>query len=328
VLRRAAAGGAVRRLAPVLALLVLAPWVGEYLLGNVPASLLPALPFLIPLYGGGAVLVREAARRAGRGWPAILLLATAYGVVEAGLVDKSLFNPGFEALDQTGVTPVLGISAYHASAFVLGHTIWSICVPIALVELWTPAARRTSPWLGRRGLVVIAGLYLLGCWIIFRDLLDRERFLASAGQLLAAVVVAAALIGAAFVVRPRPDRPAAGWVPGPRLLGVLSFVAASAFFARPETWAGVAVGAALVVAAAVAVARWSGRPGWTPHHLLALAAGALLTYAWGGFVLTALYGPDDPVRWAGNAVFALLAVGLVAASARRLRRTEPVEVTG
>ena len=36
------------------------------------------------------------------------------------------------------------------------------------------------------------------------------------------------------------------------------------------------------------------------RHRFALAAAALLTYAWSGFVLTALLEPDDPVRWIGN----------------------------
>ncbi len=89
----------------MLALLVLAPWVGEYLLGNVPIQRLPLLPFLVPLYGCGALLVREVARRTGRGWPTIFLLATAYGVIEAGLVDQSLFNATFEGLDQTRRDP-------------------------------------------------------------------------------------------------------------------------------------------------------------------------------------------------------------------------------
>jgi hypothetical protein len=32
---------------------------------------------LAPMSGGGALLIREVARRAGRGWPTVLLLAAA-----------------------------------------------------------------------------------------------------------------------------------------------------------------------------------------------------------------------------------------------------------
>ena len=40
-----------------------------------------------------ALLIREVARRRGLGWPGILLLAAAFGVVQAGLVDQSMFSP-------------------------------------------------------------------------------------------------------------------------------------------------------------------------------------------------------------------------------------------
>ena len=42
--------------------------VAEYPLGDLPLRLLPALTVLVPAYGGGAILIREAARRMGRGW--------------------------------------------------------------------------------------------------------------------------------------------------------------------------------------------------------------------------------------------------------------------
>jgi hypothetical protein len=86
----------MKRAAPVLALLLLAPWVGEFLLGNISVRRLPALLILALLYGCGALLIREVTRRTGRGWPTILLLGAAYGVIEAGVVDQAMFNPTFE----------------------------------------------------------------------------------------------------------------------------------------------------------------------------------------------------------------------------------------
>lgn len=116
-------------------------------------------------------------------------------------------------------------------------------------------------------------------------------------------------------------------MPRPGLLGVGAFVGTSAFFARPETWLGVGLGVALIVVACLLIARWARRAAWTGRHRFALAAGTLLTYAWGGFVLTALLGPRDPVRWIGNAVFAALAVALLLLIAhprgRRERRVHP-----
>jgi hypothetical protein len=73
-------------------LLLLTPLVGEYLLGNVSIVEIAALPILALVYGSGAVLIREVARRAGRGWPTILALGLAHGLIEAGLIDQTLFN--------------------------------------------------------------------------------------------------------------------------------------------------------------------------------------------------------------------------------------------
>jgi hypothetical protein len=72
------------RVGPVVGLFLLAPLVGEYLLGNVSIVEIWALPVLALLYGSGAILIREVARRTGRGWPTMLVLGLAYGLIEAG----------------------------------------------------------------------------------------------------------------------------------------------------------------------------------------------------------------------------------------------------
>jgi hypothetical protein len=82
---------------PVLGLAVLAPVCAEYLWGyddstGHPGTLVGNLVVFIPLYGAPALLIREVARRRGLGWPGIVLLAAAFGVVEAGLVDQSMFS--------------------------------------------------------------------------------------------------------------------------------------------------------------------------------------------------------------------------------------------
>src|ERR1051326_3441571 len=69
-----------------LSLFFLAPLVGEFLLGNTPITSLPSVLLLAPMYGGGALLIREIARRTGRGWPTMVLLAAAYGLPGDGRV--------------------------------------------------------------------------------------------------------------------------------------------------------------------------------------------------------------------------------------------------
>ncbi|HEU5430731.1 MAG TPA: hypothetical protein VFU81_03660, partial [Thermomicrobiales bacterium] len=154
---------ALRRIAPAVGLFCLAPLVAEFLLGNISIDQWPSLIVLAPLYGGAAVLIRESVRRAGRGWPSILLLGLAYGIVEEGLVTQSLFNPGYVGADLLRVTFVswLGIGVWWTLFVLTLHTVWSVSVPIALVEALTPR-RRTTPWLGPVGLIVAALLFVVG----------------------------------------------------------------------------------------------------------------------------------------------------------------------
>lgn len=311
----------LRRVAPALGLLLLAPWVGEFLLGSSPPqNLLAALVLLLPIYGGGALLIREVTRRTGRGWPTIFLLSAAYGVIEAGLADQSLFNPSFfDAAEKVAPIPLLGISAYDALTYVVGHAIWSISVPIAIVEMLTPARNRT-PWLGKVSLAMTGFLYLIGCAIVFAFIYAEEKFIASPAQLAGAGAVALVLIVAAFSLRMkhRPKVNSSQTLLKPWTLGIGSFVAASLFFAKPESWAGVIMGITILGMAWLFVRRWSSHPGWTIRHQFALVAGALLTYAWGGFTVTWLLWPDNTIAWIGNVLFALIAIALLFAIAKRL----------
>ena len=70
-----------------LALFVLAPWAAECSWGGFTAvDFLIVIVFLGPMYGGAAILIRETARRTGGGWPMIVLLALAYGILQVTLI--------------------------------------------------------------------------------------------------------------------------------------------------------------------------------------------------------------------------------------------------
>jgi len=72
--------------------------IGEGLSGSTPplAFLNPAVTLLLAcLYGSGALLVRDYARRWQKGWRSILILGAAYGIIEEGIMVRSciLENP-------------------------------------------------------------------------------------------------------------------------------------------------------------------------------------------------------------------------------------------
>ncbi len=316
----------MRRIAPALGLFVLSPLVAEFLLGNMSISAIGLLPVIAPLYGGGALLIRESARRAGRGWPTLILLGAAYAACVEGLVTQSLFNPsyfGFDLLVHTYV-PAPGIGVWWTLFVLTLHTIWSTSASIALVEALVPR-RTTTPWLGTPGLIVAAVLFLLGASANAFFTYQQEHFLASPAQLCGTVLVILILIAAAFSRR-RIDRartPDAANAPAPWLVGVTSLAASSLFTAGRylPSWSTVTGWILLFAGVGWLIQRWSRRAGWGAAHRLALAGGALLTYAWHSFVETPIIGATGTVDAIGNAIFTTMTVVLLAAAARTVRRT-------
>ena len=301
----------MRRSAPAIALFFLSPLVAEYLLGDFTITMLPLLILLAPLYGGGAIVIREVARRTGRGWPSIVLLALAFGVFEEGLTTQSLFNPdyaGAHLLDQ-GFVPALGIAVPWTVYVLALHTVWSVTAPIALVE--EVAERRTTPWLRTRGLVIACVLFGLGAVGTTAASYAADPFLAPWPRLAAVVVVVLALIYAAFrVPRRLPGRP--GTAPSPWVVLAATVVAGALFMALPH----VAVRLVVLAVVAGAIVVWSGRTGWDGRHRLAAAAGGLLTYAGHSFTTEPLLGGGPVITPVSHVVLALAAVALLLAEAR------------
>ena len=106
----------MRRVMPAIVLFFLAPLVSEFLLGDLPLTLLVALIALAPMYGGGALLVREVVRRKGYGWPSIIMLGLVFAIVEEAFTTQSLFNPNYLGLNlhllQPAYIPAIGMGAW------------------------------------------------------------------------------------------------------------------------------------------------------------------------------------------------------------------------
>ena len=275
------------------------------------------------MYGGGALLIRELVRRAGRGVPTMLVLGLAYGLGEEGLVTRSLFNPdyaGAHLLDE-GFVPALGIAVPWTLFVLTLHAVWSTTVPILLVEACTPARRRT-PWLGRHGVAVAAALLVLGAAACTAVTQMMSPFLAPPVRLVAVAVLMIALAVLAF--RLPHARHGAGTVPAPAVLGLIALAAGAVFMVgttRLGAVGHVAVVLVLDVALVAAAVRWSTRPGWTDAHTLALVGGALLTYAWHAFPERPVVPVSPALDLAGNVAFAAAALALLALATTRTVRT-------
>lgn len=316
-------------LALAAALLFMAPYVAEFLLGNLPVTMLPALIVLAPFYGGAAILIREAVRRTGRGWPSILLLGIAYGVFEEGFTTQSLFNPDYLKIHLGLLThaymPTFGIGAWWTLYVVTIHAAWSICTSIALVEAMSRAKAR-SPWLNTAGLAITTLLFLFGAVASTVIGYRHDRYLSSPAQFITAGIATLAFIFGAFALPRRKGRePVPDQAPSPWIVAAATLVLGSIVMVTPPNWNWVAVA---VIAATDAVAItllswWSKSTSWTLAHQLAAAAGAALAYGWHSFFLNPSLGASPTLVRIGNVIFVLIACGIIALASRNLRATTP-----
>jgi hypothetical protein len=295
-----------RNIRAVLGLFFVAPLIAEFLLGNLSLKLLPALIVLAPMYGGGAVLIRETTRRASRGWRSMLLLGAAYTLIEEGFVTQSLFNPNY-----------LGMHMHLLDL----HVFWSIAVSIVLVEALVPA-QAEQPWLGRTGDAIVAVLFLFGLIVNARFSFRQHPFVASHAQLISAGVVCVGLIGCAFLLPLRSSRVVPGVVPSPWSTACAAFLLGISVLITPPRWGWGAVAVLLLIDVCLLVLVWlfSRRIRWSSMHTLSLGAGGALAYGLHAFIETPVAGGTGMLARVGNAIFLLGAVGLILAGARRTSR--------
>lgn len=309
-----------------LALVLVAPAVAELTLGSVPVKMLWLVVLYVPIYGAGVLLIREAVRRTGGGTGALLLMGLAYGLVEEGLALQSLTSPHLYGAAGWGPRP-WGINAPYAELNLPYHAVFSVLLPVTLVELMFRDLGRT-PYLRRAGLAGTGVAALLGVGLLRVSVPPAEDpgYLLSGRAALVILGLAVAAVAAALARLPRGAgrRPVgdAGPVPGLFRIGGVCAVAAFAFLALlfpfagahhpaflPREWAPLPMAAAAAVAGAAAWAlrRWGAADGWTARHRLAAAAGALVAHNAFGLVSHTRH----PLDTAGLAVIGAVMVLLL-----------------
>lgn len=294
----------------MLLLLFLPGFTAEVLTGSTPILAYLTNPvsliFNVLLYGCGALLVREVARRNGFGWVGILLLGAAYGIFEEGLVINTWADPWATQVCSATATlcnysRVLGINTLWALSLTTFHAIVSITIPILLVEQTFPrvAAR---PWLDRKALIVcVAGELLClaaGILLNFSDFRWHGQNAPLLLPYLIEVALMAVFVALAFLTRqsgpPALPPPFERRVPRQRTLRLFGFFALFAAIGSPYVFNGLHIHYLVALEVSVAVLAlggwrvitWSKRIGWTDRQRLALASGALgfLLLVWDPFL--------------------------------------------
>jgi hypothetical protein len=155
---------------PILLLLALTPGIPEYLSGSSTLVYLGLFPggtavfflFLglnLGLYGPGVLLVREAWIRWGSSWGVLLLLGTAYGLLEEGTALSTLFNPNASVVGGLGhYGRAIGVNWVWLIGVIGVHVVLSVGIPIVLHGLALPATKG-RPLLSRRGIRYAVGIY-------------------------------------------------------------------------------------------------------------------------------------------------------------------------
>lgn len=215
------------------------------------------------------------------------------------------------------------------ACYVLGlHTVWSITIPLLLTEFLFPTLA-SRPWLGRVGLFLDAGVFLLICLMLWRVFRSFTHFSAEPLTLICTVLLVVVLVSLALFVVPRlAAQPGSRKAPVPWLLWLLSLLAAALFsgmFLFLPTLPGVPsllsilLYVALYVAMILLIGHWSTQREWNARHRLALTAGALIETMIFGFLLVSRGGLADIILHSVLCVVLLLGLGLLA---RRLPASE------
>lgn len=278
------------RISPALFLIILAPVMGELLSGSSPpAEFFNPINFTIMaiLYGGGALIIRELLLRWGKGWPSLLVLGAAYGILEEGVMVQSFFNPYWVDLGNLGTYGRwIGVNWIWTIELIIFHAVVSISIPVTLTTLLFPE-HQEKPWLSKRWLRVILILFSLDvlAGVLLWGALNPQYPMPWLHVLLAALLSALLIMMAKRLPVPPVDDNA---IPAGRkmfLLAGFTGIFLLFFFSwfLPELHVPVIITFLLVLFLPLLIVFWIlrlARGGvLPPHHQLALCAGVITLMA-------------------------------------------------
>jgi hypothetical protein len=327
-----------RRALPGVTLMVLAPLVAEVLPGATRLSAIFVLPIEIVIWGGGAVMIREAVRRWRLGWLNLLLLAAALSVAEEWLIQQTSLAPVVIKLKGVEYARAWDVNWVYFLWALIYECLFVVVIPIGLAELIF-RRRRQEGWLNGAGAGIIALLFLPACslaWFSWTQIARTKVFhLEAYHPPLAhlAVGAAAMIVLIALALGPtrrrlarapqgiRPPPPAALFVLSGALAVVIFGLEALAFGIAPTfpPAAAAAIGVGLIALVVVLPPRFRAHPTWGLWHELGALYGAIITNMAVFFV--AFLGESTALDFYGKVVMDGIAAALMIGFALRLRAT-------
>jgi hypothetical protein len=199
----------------IVFLFVMGACLAEFLTGSTPLLRAFSEPigfaFNLGLYGGGGLLIREAALRWGKRWGAVLLLGGAYAVGEEGFAAKTMIDPISPIIGNQLYSHWMGVNWVPLVDLTVFHAAFSIMVPLLFVELIFPETKGRR-LVGNVGLAVDVVIY--GLTVLILSLYLGDPYRPSLYVTLFLAVYASAFIAAAYLVpksflearAERPDR--------------------------------------------------------------------------------------------------------------------------
>jgi hypothetical protein len=185
----------------IVFLIIVAACLAEFLTGSTPilGVIFNPLGFAanVGLYGGGALLIREATLRWRKRWGAVLLLGGAYAVGEEGFAAKTMIDPMSPIIGNQVYSNWAGVNWVALTNLTVFHAAFSIAVPLILVELLFPETKGHG-LLGNRGMAVTGGLY--GLTVFLLTFFLGDPYVPSLEVDIFLVAYAAAFIVAAYLV--------------------------------------------------------------------------------------------------------------------------------
>jgi hypothetical protein len=280
--------------APIWTLLLLAPFVAEVLSGSTRTSILFVYLPEVMVWGVGALLCRELARRWQAGGVSLLLLGLALSIAEEFIIQQTSLAPIPFPGSHPDYGRMWGLNLVYLLFMLAYESVWVVVVPVQLTELFFPQ-RAAQPWLRKRGAIVGCVVFLLGSRIAWygwtqqaRPRLHAAPYSPPLGLILTGLLTIGLLVAVAWLARNlgrsspgNGRRTAPVW-----LVALTAFVMASAWFdlitqyfiPKPVEpfWIAIIAGAAWAALAFTLFVWWSSRQAWREVHRFAAASAAAL----------------------------------------------------